>query len=84
MEGKEKQERATGAAGGGEAAKPGAAAGLGLVGGVGFTGWGGRGKAGEIAVTSTSHLLTPQPCKDNSPRRLLTRLAEIQYPRLVN
>lgn len=47
--------------------------------------WGGEekgagGEAGEIAVTSTSHLLTPQPCKDNSPRRLLTRLAEIQYP----
>lgn len=67
-----------GAAGGGEPARQGAAAGP-----------GGedeeRGdEAGEIAVTSASHLLTPQPCKDNSPRRLLTRLAEIQYPRLVN
>lgn len=63
-----------GAAGGGAAARPGAAAALGGCGG----------DAGEIAVTSASHLLTPQPCKDNSPRRLLTRLAEIQYPRLVN
>lgn len=68
-----------GAVGGGEAARPGAAAGLG-----GGEQRRGGGEAGEIAVTSASHLLTPQPCKDNSPRRLLTRLAEIQYPRLVN
>lgn len=68
-----------GAAGGGEAARPGAAAGPGVGGGLRE-----GGEVGEIAVTSASHLLTPQPCKDNSPRRLLTRLAEIQYPRLVN